>query len=95
MHKSPSPVRNSRMKQARSEEGENRGRDIGKTEVRRLMERKAAQQNKNLSEELKQGLYLCADQVNNAGRGTHNLSYPQNVSPYPTYYYIMYIISNA
>ena len=28
----------------------------GKTEDRRLMERKAAQQNKNTSEELKQGL---------------------------------------
>ena len=31
-------------------------RETGKTEARRLMERKAAQQNKNLSEELKQGL---------------------------------------
>ena len=33
-----------------------RGRETGKTEARRLMERKAAQQNKNLSEEIKQGL---------------------------------------
>ena len=33
-----------------------RGRETGKTEARRLMERKAAQQNKNTSEELKQGL---------------------------------------
>ena len=32
------------------------GRETGKTEARRLMERNAAQQNKNLSEELKQGL---------------------------------------
>ena len=31
-------------------------RKTGKTEARRLMERKAAQQNKNTSEELKQGL---------------------------------------
>ena len=38
----------------------------GKTEDRRLMERKAAQQNKNLSEELKQGLPRIA-QVSNAG----------------------------
>ena len=36
------------MNQAKSEERE--------TEARRLMERKAAQQNKNTSEELKQGL---------------------------------------
>ena len=33
-----------------------RGRETGKTEARRLMERKAAQQNKNTLEELKQGL---------------------------------------
>ena len=33
-----------------------RGRETGKTEARRLMKRKAAQQNKNTSEELKQGL---------------------------------------
>ena len=33
-----------------------RGRETGKTEARRLMERKAAQQNKNTSDELKQGL---------------------------------------
>ena len=32
-----------------------RGRETGKTEARRLMEGKAAQQNKNTSEELKQG----------------------------------------
>ena len=32
------------------------GRETGKTEAKRLMERKAAQQNKNTSEELKQGL---------------------------------------
>ena len=56
MHKSPAPVRHSRMNQARSEEEEKRGRETGKTEARRLMERKAAQQNKNTSEELKLGL---------------------------------------
>ena len=33
-----------------------RGRETGKAQARRLMERKAAQQNKNISEELKQGL---------------------------------------
>ena len=38
------------MNQARSE------KETRKTEARRLMERKAAQQNKNTSEELKQGL---------------------------------------
>ena len=36
--------------------GKKRGRETGKTDARRLMERKAAQQNKNLSEELKRGL---------------------------------------
>ena len=37
------------MNQARSEEKEKeRGRETEKTETRRLMERKAAQQNKNL-----------------------------------------------
>ena len=35
--------------------GRRRKRETGKTEARRLMERKAAQQNKNTSEELIQG----------------------------------------
>ena len=35
---------------------EKRGTETGKTEARRLMERKATQQNKNLSDELKNGL---------------------------------------
>ena len=35
-------------------------RETGMTEARRLMERKAAQQNKNTSEELKQGLLHCS-----------------------------------
>ena len=52
MHKSPTPVRHSRMNQAKSEE-EEKERETGKTEARRLMERKAKQ---NTSEELKQGL---------------------------------------
>ena len=56
MHKSPTPLRHSLMNQARSEEEEKRGRETGKTEARRLMERNAAQQNKNTSEERKQGL---------------------------------------
>ena len=56
MHRAlPSVVRHSRMNQARSEE-EEKERETGKTEARRLMERKAAQQNKNLSNELKQRL---------------------------------------
>ena len=60
MHKSPTPVRHSRMNQARSEEQEKRGRETGKTEAKRLVERKAAQQNKNTSEELKQCLPALA-----------------------------------
>ena len=57
MHKSPTPVRDSHMNQASSKEEKKREeRETGKTEVRWPMERKAAQQNKNLSEELKQGL---------------------------------------
>ena len=50
MHKNPTPVRHSRMNQAKSEKK-------GKTEARRLMERKAAQQNKNFSEELEPVLH--------------------------------------
>ena len=46
MHKSPTPVRHSLMNLARSEEEEKRIRETGRTEDRRLMERKAAQQNK-------------------------------------------------
>ena len=53
MHNSPTPLRHSRMNQARLEEEE---KETGKTEARRLMERKAAQQNKNLFEERKQDL---------------------------------------
>ena len=53
VHKSPIPLRHSRMNQARSEEEE---KETEKKEASWLMERKAAQQNKNLSEELKQGL---------------------------------------
>ena len=49
----PYPLRQSGMNQARLEEEEKkkRGRETGKTEARRLIERKAAQQNKNTSEE--------------------------------------------
>ena len=43
------------IKQCRTKK-KKRGRVTGKIEARRLMERKAAQRNKNLSEELKQGL---------------------------------------
>ena len=39
-----------------SSEIEGRGKYTGKIKARRLMERKAAEQNKNTSEELKQGL---------------------------------------
>ena len=54
LHKSHTLVRHSRMNQARSEEEEKERQE--RQEARRLIERKAAQQNKNLSEELKQGL---------------------------------------
>ena len=49
-----------------------RGRE---TEARRLMKRKAAQQNKNTTEELKQGVatYLGTVQVNKAWGGMLNL----------------------
>ena len=48
MHKNPTLFRHSHMNQARSEEEQ---KETGKTEARRLMERKAAQQ--NLPDELK------------------------------------------
>ena len=48
-------------------------RETGKTEARRLMERKAAQLNKILSKVLKQGPPGTA-QVNKAGGGTPNFS---------------------
>ena len=44
MHKSPTPVRHSRMNQEREEEEEKR--ETGKTEARRLMERKAKKKKK-------------------------------------------------
>ena len=50
MHKGPSELRHFRMSQARSEEEE---KETRKTEATK---RKAAQQNKNLSEELNRGL---------------------------------------
>ena len=50
----PTSVRHSRMNQTKV--GGKGKKETGKTEARRLMERKAAQQNKNLSEELKQDL---------------------------------------
>ena len=62
------------IKQGRRKRNKRR-RETGKTEARRLMERKAAQQNKNLSEELKQGLprHRTA-KVNKDGGGTLNFS---------------------
>ena len=39
-----------------SSRGGGRGKETGKTEARRLMERKAAQKNKTQPEKLKQGL---------------------------------------
>ena len=65
MHKCPTPVRHSRMNQARS--GEEEKRETGKTEARRLIAKKAAQQSKILSEEQKQG-YLGTTRVNKVGR---------------------------
>ena len=46
MHKSPIPVRHWSMNEAKLEDKGKRGGETGKTEARRLMERKAAQQNK-------------------------------------------------
>ena len=51
MHKSPTPV-----KYLKEEGRRKRKRETGKAKARKLMERKAAQQNKNTSEELKHGL---------------------------------------
>ena len=61
MHKkSHTPIRHSRMNQARSgEEEKKRGRETVKIEARRLMERKAGQQNKNLSEEQNKAYTEC------------------------------------
>ena len=53
MDKTPIPFGHPRMNQVRSDEEE---KETVKTDSRRLTERKAAQQNKKLSEELKQGL---------------------------------------
>ena len=66
VHKSPTPVRHSRIIQARSEKKEKREEDRQERQrFRRLMERKADQENKNTSEKLKQGL-LGTAQVNKA-----------------------------
>ena len=54
MHKSPT-LFHAFAHESTKVEGKSK-REIVKTEARRLMERKAAQQNKNLSEELKQCL---------------------------------------
>ena len=70
MHKSPAPVTHSRMNQARSEE-EEKERKRDRKDRGQESDGKAAQQNKNLSEELKQGLPGTA-QVNKAGGGTPN-----------------------
>ena len=43
-------------KRGRGKREEETSREAGKTEARRLMERKAVHQNKNIAEELKQGL---------------------------------------
>ena len=52
MHKCPSYTTHAVV----HESGKTRGRETGKTEARRLMKRKAVQQNKNTLEELKQVL---------------------------------------
>ena len=49
-------LRHPSMHRGRMEEGETSGRKIGKTEARRLMERKTAQQKQNLRQEQKGGL---------------------------------------
>ena len=65
MHKSPTPVRHSRMDQTSSEEEEKRGGETGKTEARGLMERKTAQQNKKQKNQRKWNkAYLGTAKVN-------------------------------
>ena len=56
MHKSTTPLRHSRMNQARSEEEEKERKRGRETEAKRLMERKAAQQNKKNYLRNKKGL---------------------------------------
>ena len=55
MHKSPTTARHSRMNQARSDE-EEKERKRDRIERGQEADGKAAQENKNLYEELKQGL---------------------------------------
>ena len=55
-HKSPAPVRQSRMNQARSEGEEKERKRDRKDRGQEADGKKGAQQNKNTSEELKQGL---------------------------------------
>ena len=56
MHKSPTPFRHSRMNQAMSEEEETESKRDRKDRGQEANWKKAAQQNKNTSKELKQGL---------------------------------------
>ena len=60
------PVRHSRMNQARSDEEE---KETGKTEARRLIEGKAAQQNRIWGTKTRPA---CTAEANNAGGGTSN-----------------------
>ena len=54
MHKIPNPVAHESIKfGGRGKRDKKRWKETGKTEARRLMERKTAQQNKNPFEELK------------------------------------------
>ena len=83
MHKSPTPVRHSRMNQARSEEEEKeRKRD-------RKDRGQEADGNKGSPppppKKKKKKAYLGTARVNKAvgGGGTPNFPYPQNATPYP------------
>ena len=67
-----------------------RGRETGKTEARRLMERKAAQQNKNTSEELNKA-YLGIDRLTKQGGGAPNFPQPQNMTPAPHHFSITFL----
>ena len=67
IHKSPTPTQAFAHESSKVGGRKKRGRETEKTGVRRLMERKAAQKNKNTLEELKQGLPIGTAMVNKVG----------------------------
>ena len=61
MHKSPTPVRHSRMNQARSEEEEKARKRDRKDRGQEADGKKGSPTKQNTSDELKQGLYIHSD----------------------------------